>query len=135
MQRLRRAMGSLQQFRDVHARAAGIRPGLQRCHARPARGSELFRTESQRALKASNLLVERVKKAGAIRPDFDRTDFYILLHANAGLVRGTHRSAPLAWKRFAEYMLQAFTSDGGALEPPSSTWMRASAAGKHEVQS
>lgn len=96
----------------------------------PAQGSELFRTEIRRALKASNLLVERVKKAGAIRADFDRTDFYMLLHANAGLVRGTHQSAPLAWKRFAEYMLQAFASEGGVLAAPSRQWMRASAGGK-----
>jgi len=95
----------------------------------PRQGTELFRVQSRRALAASNLLVERVKAAGAVRADFDASDFYLLLHANAGLVRGTQRSAPLAWKRFGGYMLQSFRTADGQLEPPSATWMRTGAAG------
>ena len=91
----------------------------------PGLGSELFRAETKRALLATQLLVERVQKAGAVRADFDESDLFMLQHATAGLIRGTQRSAPMAWKRFAEYMLQSFRVDGGPLEPPSETWLRA----------
>jgi AcrR family transcriptional regulator len=91
----------------------------------PGLGTELFRAQSRRALLASRLLVRRARDAGAIRVDFDESDLYLLLQANAGLVKGTQRSAPNAWKRFGQYMLQSFREHGGELEPPSPTWMRA----------
>ena len=87
----------------------------------PNRGTELFRQQTRRALRASIELVDRAKAAGAIRPDFDHSDLYLLMNANAGLVRGTRRSAPDAWKRLGQYMLQAFRhlSDEGDLVQPS----------------
>ena len=91
----------------------------------PGLGTDLFRTQSRRALSASRQLVTRARAAGAVRPDFHETDFYMLLHANAGLVRSTRRSAPTAWRRFGQYMLQSFQHQEGELDPPSRTWMRA----------
>lgn len=89
-------------------------------------GSDLFRAEKARAFRASVQLVNRARAAGAIRADFDHSDLYVLQNANAGLLRGTQRSAPLAWKRFGEYMLQAFKTPGKIpLTPPSKAWMRA----------
>jgi AcrR family transcriptional regulator len=93
----------------------------------PGLGSERFRQQTRRALAASHRLVERVRDAGAVRPDFDHSDLYLLLNANAGLVRQTRRSSPEAWKRFGQYMLQAFrhTDDSVPLTPPSEVWSRA----------
>jgi hypothetical protein len=40
--------------------------------------------------------------------------------ANAGLVRATRRSSPQAWKRFGQYLLQAFRhASDEELVPPS----------------
>lgn len=75
-------------------------------------GTELFVTEKSRALRASIRLVVRARTAGAIRPDFDHSDLYLLQTANAGLLRGAQRTGPLAWKRFGDYMLQAFRTRG-----------------------
>lgn len=91
----------------------------------PGLGTELFRVQSRRALRASRRLVQLARDAGAVRPDFDESDLYLLLQANAGLVKATQRSAPNAWKRFGQYMLQSFREQNGVLEPPSPTWMRA----------
>jgi AcrR family transcriptional regulator len=93
----------------------------------PGRGTELFRRHTRRALVASHRLVERVREAGAIRPDFDHSDLYLLLNANAGLVRSTRTSSPEAWKRLGHYMLQAFRhrSESEPLPPPSEVWLRA----------
>jgi AcrR family transcriptional regulator len=89
-------------------------------------GTDLFVAEKARAFRASVRLVKRARDAGAIRSDFDHSDLYLLQQANAGLVRGTHRSAPLAWKRFGEYMLQAFSTPGSrSLTPPPEVWTRA----------
>jgi AcrR family transcriptional regulator len=88
-------------------------------------GTELFRAEVRRALRASILLVKRARSAGAIRADFDHSDLLMLQHANAGLVRGTHRSAPEAWRRLADYMLQSFRIDLSPLSPPPAIWARA----------
>ena len=74
----------------------------------PRRGTALFREQSKRALRATIQLIDRAKAAGAIRPDFDHSDLLVLMHANAGVIKGTRRSAPDAWKRLAAYMLQAY---------------------------
>ncbi|WP_454083460.1 TetR/AcrR family transcriptional regulator [Georgenia sp. Marseille-Q6866] len=96
-----------------------------------SRGTELFRAELTRALEASVQLVERARNAGAVREDFHHSDLLMLQHATRGLLRGTQRIAPLAWKRFGEYMLQAFREPSvEPLTPPSSIWTRALAAGQ-----
>lgn len=93
-------------------------------------GTDLFDAEKARAFRASLQLVARAKDAGAVRADFDHSDLYMLQHATRGLLRGTQRSAPLAWKRFGEYMLQAFREPGREpLTPPSRAWTRALKAG------
>jgi AcrR family transcriptional regulator len=86
----------------------------------PRRGTELFRQQTKRALRASIQLVDRARGAGAVRPDFDHSDLYLLMHANAGLVKGTQRSAPDAWKRFGDFVLQAFRPQDhpSPLSPP-----------------
>lgn len=96
-----------------------------------SRGTELFRAELTRALEASVQLVERARNAGAVRMDFHHSDLLMLQHAARGLLRGTQRIAPLAWKRFGEYMLQAFREASvEPLTPPSKIWTRALAAGQ-----
>ncbi|NHI17539.1 TetR family transcriptional regulator [Microbacterium excoecariae] len=95
----------------------------------PRGATSLFRSEIGRALDASIVLVERVKTAGMLRPAFDHSDLYMLLNANAGVVRGMGATAPSTWRRFGDYMLQAFRHDGERpLTPPSPQWTRASAA-------
>jgi AcrR family transcriptional regulator len=88
-------------------------------------GSALFQSEVRRALRASIHLVNRARAVGAIRSDFDHSDLLMLQHANAGLVRGTHRDAPDAWRRFADYMLQSFKSVAAPLAPPPAEWVHA----------
>lgn len=83
-----------------------------------------FRSEQRRAIRASVQLVKRAKDAGAIRPDFHQSDLLMLQYANAGLVRGARRSAPDAWRRFADYLLLGFRSDAGPLAPPPENWLR-----------
>lgn len=91
--------------------------------------SALFDAEVRRALRASISLVNRARSAGVIRSDFDHSDLLMLQHANAGLVRGTHRSAPDAWRRFGDYMLQTFKTENGSLSAPPQVWVRVQAAG------
>lgn len=89
----------------------------------PDTGTELFRVEMERAFRASIVLVDRARDAGAIRPDFDHSDLYLLTNANSGLLRNTRRTAPLAWRRLADYMLQAFREPGDEpLTPPAEAW-------------
>ncbi|GAA4720656.1 transcriptional regulator, TetR family [Promicromonospora umidemergens] len=95
-------------------------------------GTDLFHEELARAFRASVQLVDRAREAGAVRADFHHSDLLLLQHAARGLLRGTQRSAPLAWKRFGEYMLQAFREQGtGPLTPPSEIWTRTLAAEQH----
>ncbi len=91
----------------------------------PRGASDLFRSETARALDASLVLVERAKAAGAVRHDFDHSDLYLMLNANAGIVRGMGRTAPDSWRRFGQYMLQAFRSAGETeLAPAPRAWAR-----------
>lgn len=92
----------------------------------PGQGTPRLNEEGKRAFRGTLQLVERAKRSGAIRPDFDHSDLYLMLQANGGLVRGTQRLAPLAWRRFGEYMLQAFRETGPeGLTPPSEVWRTA----------
>ncbi|WP_430645520.1 TetR/AcrR family transcriptional regulator [Agromyces sp. GXS1127] len=96
---------------------------------RPRDATALFRSEISRALDASIALVDRVKAAGSLREDFDHSDLFMLINANAGIVRGMGHAAPRSWRRFGEYMLQAFRHSGDhELTPPPRTWARASRA-------
>lgn len=91
----------------------------------PRGASDLFRSETGRALDASLELVERAKAAGVLRDDFDHSDLYLMLNANAGIVRGMGRTAPDSWRRFGQYMLQAFSARGEVeLAPAPRTWGR-----------
>lgn len=92
----------------------------------PNRGTDLFRQQTRRALLASIRLVDQAKAAGAVRPDFDHSDLYLLMNANAGLVRAARKSAPDAWLRLAQYLLQAFrhASEENDLVPPSAVLAR-----------
>lgn len=93
---------------------------------RPNGTSSLFRSEIGRALDASILLADRAKAAGAIREDFDHSDLYLMLSANAGIVRSMGQRAPDSWRRFGQYMLQAFRHRGPEpLAPPAEAWVRA----------
>jgi AcrR family transcriptional regulator len=64
-----------------------------------------------------NDVVERAKSAGDLRVDFVLEDLVLLLMANAGVVNATRRHAPLAWERFAAYMLDAFSAPGASVLP------------------
>lgn len=95
----------------------------------PDFGTSLFQAENRRAFAAAKTLAERARDAGVIRSDFDPTDLFILGYANAGLVRRAQPVAPLAWKRFGEYMLQAFRAPAGGLEPAATSWPQDSTGG------
>ncbi|GAA1656120.1 TetR/AcrR family transcriptional regulator [Actinoplanes couchii] len=64
-------------------------------------------------------IVARARSSGRLRPDFHPDDLVVLLMANAGVVAATAGTAPDAWQRHVEYMLQAFTAgDTQPLPPP-----------------
>lgn len=55
-------------------------------------------------------IVRNAKASGQLRPDFHPGDLVVLLMANAGVVAATAGTAPDAWQRHVEYMLQAFAA-------------------------
>lgn len=80
--------------------------------------TELFRTHQERALSASKLLAERAKAAGAIRPDFQHNDLLIFISAARGVLLAPQCTDPDAWKRLAEYLLDAARAGARESEPP-----------------
>lgn len=77
----------------------------------------VFADQRSRAFRAFTKLVQRAKDAGALRSDFAHQDLVMLLMANAGLAHATSGNAR-AWRRFTEYMLQAFRAPGVGTLPP-----------------
>jgi len=69
-----------------------------------ARCDALFPAQSHRIVTASILLVDRAKAAGALRPDLEYRDLWLLKDASAALGRTT----PDGWRRLAGYLLEAF---------------------------
>jgi AcrR family transcriptional regulator len=80
-----------------------------------------FEAERDRAYDNFLELVCRAKAAGGLRDDFAAEDLPIMLMANAGVVAGTADAAPGAWRRFAAYMIQAFSAGSAAPLPPPPT--------------
>jgi AcrR family transcriptional regulator len=76
-----------------------------------------FEAERGRAYENFVVLVRRAQAAGGLRDDFVAEDLAILLMANAGVVAGTADAAPRAWRRFAAYMIQAFSARSAAPLP------------------
>jgi AcrR family transcriptional regulator len=83
----------------------------------PLFGSPVFACQHQRAFDASFVLVDRVRAAGVVRPDFHHADIHLLILANAGVARATRRTAPEAWRRLTAYLLDAFRHDNGEILP------------------
>ena len=77
-----------------------------------------FEAERDRGYASFLELVRRAQAAGGLRDDFVAEDLVILLMANAGVVVGTADAAPDAWRRFAAYMIQAFSARSAAPLPP-----------------
>jgi AcrR family transcriptional regulator len=76
-----------------------------------------FEAERDRAYDNFVELIRRAKAAGGLRDDFVAEDLPILLMANAGVVAGTADAAPDTWRRFAAYMIQAFSARSAAPLP------------------
>jgi AcrR family transcriptional regulator len=80
-----------------------------------------FEAERGRAFRGFTELAERAKAAGKLREDFAAEDLAVVLMANAGVITGTANAAPDAWRRFAAYMIQAFSAGHTAPLPPPPT--------------
>ena len=94
-----------------------------------------FEAERDRAYASFLELVRRAQAAGGLRDDFVAEDLVILLMANAGVVAGTADAAPDAWRRFAAYMIQAFSARGAAPLPPPPSYTAMHHALHHLYQS
>lgn len=79
-----------------------------------------FDDQRSRAFRAFTRLIQRAKDAGELRTDFEHQDLVMLLMANAGLAHATGGNIR-SWRRFTEYMLQAFRAPGADALPPAPT--------------
>jgi AcrR family transcriptional regulator len=77
-----------------------------------------FEADRDRAYQGFIELVRRAQAAGRLRNDFVGEDLAMLLMANAGVIAGTADAAPGTWRRFAAYMIQAFSAGTAAPLPP-----------------
>jgi AcrR family transcriptional regulator len=80
-----------------------------------------FEAERDRAYQAFAELARRAQAAGKLRADFVPEDLAMVLMANAGVLAGTADAAPGTWRRFAAYMVQAFSATATAPLPPPPT--------------
>ncbi|WP_225440244.1 TetR/AcrR family transcriptional regulator [Amycolatopsis eburnea] len=76
-------------------------------------------------------LVHRAQEAGRLRPDFDYGDLVMVLLANGGLRNAPPEHAEDLSRRFVVYLLQTFSTEGGAEREPLPP---ASPLGLHHVQ-
>jgi AcrR family transcriptional regulator len=84
--------------------------------ASPATGE--FEALHRQTFAGVQTLVERAKRAGALRADFAPEDIIMLLMANQGVIMGTAKTAPRTQPRLVAYLLQAFAAPGGGTLPP-----------------
>jgi AcrR family transcriptional regulator len=80
-----------------------------------------FEAERDRAYHGFGELIRRAQAAGRLRADFVGEDLAMLLMASAGVIAGTADAAPDTWRRFAAYMIQAFSARNTEPLPPPPT--------------
>jgi AcrR family transcriptional regulator len=80
-----------------------------------------FQAERDRAYHGITQLTRSAQAVGQLRADFVPEDLAMLLMANAGVLDRTADAAPGTWRRFAAYMIQAFSAAGAAPLPPPPT--------------
>jgi AcrR family transcriptional regulator len=80
-----------------------------------------FEADRDRAYRSFLELVRRAQAAGRLRADFVGEDLAMLLMADAGVITGTAAAAPDTWRRFAAYMIQAFSARNTDPLPPPPT--------------
>jgi len=80
-----------------------------------------FEAERNLAYRGFLDLVSRAQAAGRLRRDFVGEDLAMLLMASAGVIAGTADAAPATWRRFAAYMIQAFSARNTEPLPPPPT--------------
>ena len=80
-----------------------------------------FQAERDRAYRGFTQLTRSAQASGQLRADFVPEDLAMLLMANAGVLDSTADAAPGTWRRFAAYMIQAFSSPSTAPLPPPPT--------------
>jgi AcrR family transcriptional regulator len=80
-----------------------------------------FQAERDRAYHGFTELTHSAQATGRLRADFVPEDLAMLLMANVGVVDGTADAAPGTWRRFAAYMIQAFSTASRAPLPPPPT--------------
>jgi AcrR family transcriptional regulator len=80
-----------------------------------------FQAERDRASQGVTELIRAAQATGRLRADFVPEDLAMLLMANAGVLDGTAGAAPGTWRRFAAYMIQAFSAVSTAPLPPPPT--------------
>ncbi len=86
--------------------------------AAPIGTVSVCREQLGRVFRASVVIVDRAKAAGAIRPGFDHSDLYLLTLAGDGLFRGAGDATAGAWRRLAAYLLDAFRAQPAEPLPP-----------------
>jgi len=80
-----------------------------------------FEAERKVAYQGFLDLISRAQAAGQLRRDFVGEDLAMLLMASAGVIAGTADAAPGTWRRFAAYMIQAFSAHNTEPLPPPPT--------------
>lgn len=67
----------------------------------------------RRVVPLSDLLVQRAKSTGRMRPDLDSADLPVMLWVGGALTANVGHLAPTVWRRFVEVMLDGFTAVPG----------------------
>jgi AcrR family transcriptional regulator len=78
------------------------------------------------AYRSSVRVADRAKASGDLRPDFVAEDVVLLLMANAGLVHRSATTAPTAWRRYIDLVLDGLRAPNAspAAAPPSRAAIR-----------
>ncbi|MFF2375681.1 TetR/AcrR family transcriptional regulator [Streptomyces xiamenensis] len=75
-------------------------------------GAERLMAVCGQALDATTRIVERARRAGALRPDFTAEDLLLVFATHALLARAAADAAPDAWRRHIAFVLDGLRTEG-----------------------
>jgi AcrR family transcriptional regulator len=113
--------GFVGQVRALCRLQAGNRALADLLTARVTGAPEIEELRS-RAFAGTVRLIDNAKRSGQLRREFRHEDLILLLMANAGLIERTAETAPTAWERHLDYVLDGLR--------PSATHITKSPGGK-----
>ncbi len=97
----------LERSQELHAADRALKQAL----FDPSRGAERLADARARIGPLVTRLIERARDSGDLRPDFELSDFPLLIEMISAVMAATHDHSPDLWRRYLRILIDGMAND------------------------